>query len=93
VVYLPVTFYYHNNNWQVLLEAALSISTMVDLRYFVYGNYIDEPLLMADVAANPDEDYYYVHDHLYSPTALLADDGTAAQPGRMANFTCPCCTF
>jgi RHS repeat-associated protein len=67
------------------------------LRYFVYGNYIDEPLLMVNVAANPDVDYYYVHDHLYSPVALLAADGTVAERyeynayGRMTrlnyNFT------
>jgi RHS repeat-associated protein len=52
---------------------------------------------MVNVAANPDVDYYYMHDHLYSPVALLAADGTVAERyeynayGRMTrlnyNFT------
>jgi len=41
-------------------------------RWFIYGNYIDEVLRMTDSDAN---DYYYVHDHLYSPAALIAADG------------------
>ena len=35
--------YYHNNNWQVLTETDESNNT---LRWYVYGNYIDEPLMM-----------------------------------------------
>jgi len=70
------TLYYNNYNWQVLAEYNGSNNCQ---RYFVYGNYIDEPLLMVNVAANPDVDYYYVHDHLYSPVALLASDGTMAE--------------
>jgi len=38
-------------------------------RDFVYGNYIDEVLIM--VEDNTDT-YYYAHDHLYSPVALAA---------------------
>lgn len=41
------------------------------LRWFVYGNYIDEVLTMNDGSM-----YYYVHDHLYSPVALLSNTGT-----------------
>jgi hypothetical protein len=69
---LTATLYYHNYNWQVLAQCDGSNNC---LRYFVYGNYIDEPLLMVDVNASPDVDYYYMHDHLYSPVA----DGTAAE--------------
>ena len=45
-------------------------------RAFVYGNYIDEALLMTD---SGDNDYYYVHDHLYSPAALTDDQGTVLE--------------
>jgi RHS repeat-associated protein len=41
------------------------------LRRYVYGNYIDETLMMlAD-----DAEYYYAHDHLYSPAALMSYEG------------------
>lgn len=35
--------------------------------------------MMVDVAANTDVDYYYAHDHLYSPSALLGSDGTVLE--------------
>jgi len=44
--------------------------------WFIYGNYIDEVLRMTDSDAN---DYYYVHDHLYSPAALIAADGNVVE--------------
>ena len=44
-------------------------------RYFIYGNYIDEPLLMVDTTGQSDVDYYYAQDHLYSSAALIEDDG------------------
>ena len=44
-------------------------------RKFIYGNYIDEVLLMkAD-----GNDYYYAHDHLYSPAALIDSSGTVLE--------------
>ena len=44
-------------------------------RKFIYGNYIDEVLLMkAD-----GNDYYYAHDHLYSPAALINSSGTVLE--------------
>jgi len=66
------TRYYYNNNWQVLAEYDGSNNLQ---RYFVYGNYIDEVLLMNDGA----NEYYYVHDHLYSPVALINTNDTVVE--------------
>ena len=56
-----------HDHWQILAEHD---GTAFGNRY-VYGNYIDEALVMNDGT----EDYYYLHDHLYSPAALLDDTG------------------
>ena len=53
------TYYYNNYKWQVLYE-----NSPTGVKIFVYGNYIDEVLLRAPF-------FYYVHDHLYSPVALV----------------------
>ena len=46
------------------------------LRDYIYGNYIDEVLLMvADPDGTP-ADYYLGHDHLFSPVVLFAAAGT-----------------
>jgi len=37
------TVYYYNTNWQVLFEKNASDTTQ---RWYVYGNYIDEPLML-----------------------------------------------
>jgi hypothetical protein len=42
---------------------------------FVFGNYIDEVLVMHDGAG----DLYYAHDHLSSPVALLDDAGAVVE--------------
>ena len=63
-----VTRYYYDGQ-RVLLETDDSDD---DLRYYVYGNYIDEVLVMHDTG--DDKDYFYAHDHLYSVVALFADD-------------------
>ena len=44
-------------------------------RWFVYGNYIDEVLVMSDTSGASAVDYYYTADHLYSAAALLDDTG------------------
>jgi len=46
-------------------------------RYYVYGNYIDEPLVMH--RESDSEDYYYAHDHLYSVVALIDDGGNVVE--------------
>jgi len=43
---------------------------------FTYGNYIDEVLILTD---SSDDDYYYVHDHLYSPATLVSSAGTVVE--------------
>ncbi|AQT69322.1 hypothetical protein STSP2_02511 [Anaerohalosphaera lusitana] len=60
--------YYYNDNWQVLAEYDGSDSFK---RYYVYGNYIDEPLMTSDSTT----DLYYAHDHLYSTAALIDTAG------------------
>ncbi len=57
------TYYFYNDQWEVLCEHN---GTIYGNRY-VYGNYIDEPLLVNDCT----DDYYYIHDHLYSTAALI----------------------
>ena len=66
------TYYYHNSNWQVLTETDADGTTQ---RWFIYGNYIDEVLLIkAD-----SNDYYYAQDHLYSPAALINASGSVVE--------------
>ena len=65
--------YYNNSNWQVLSEYDGSNNFQ---RNYVYGNYIDEVLMMTDSGSN---DYYYAHDHLFSPAALIDDNGTVVE--------------
>jgi len=73
------TYFYYNNNWQELAEYDGSNNLQ---RKFIYGNgtespqwRIDEVLLMkAD-----GNDYYYAHDHLYSPAALIDSSGTVLE--------------
>ena len=64
--------YYYNDNWQVLCEKD---ENAVSLRWFVYGNYIDEVLVMIVPDGQSSDEYFYTHDHLYSPAALLDDAG------------------
>ncbi|MBI9019491.1 MAG: RHS repeat-associated core domain-containing protein [Phycisphaerae bacterium] len=63
------TCYWYNNKWQVLSES--DAATDAFERRYVYGNYIDETLLMADAT----NEYYYAHDHLYSTAALTDATG------------------
>ena len=48
------TRYYYNDNWQVLTETDENNDTQ---RWFIYGNYIDEVLVM--VAPGTPDDVYY----------------------------------
>ncbi len=57
--------YYYNPDWQCLAEYSGAGALQ---RYFIYGNYIDEALVMNDGT----DDFYYVQDHLYSTVALIA---------------------
>ncbi len=69
------TYYYYNNNWQVLCEYNASDEFQ---RWFAYGNYIDEVLMMSTSYAPPLA-RFYIHDHLYSPAALLLFNGVVLE--------------
>ncbi len=65
--------YYYSNKWQVLEEYDSS-DTLKDR--FLYGNYIDEVIAtIVDVNTRK----YYVHDHLFSPVALVNFAGTVLE--------------
>jgi RHS repeat-associated protein len=81
------TCYYYNDNWQVVTETDGNGLTQ---RWFVYGNYIDEPLMMVARCArktagkcldvsDPSNWFahtvYYVQDGLYSTRALVSTKG------------------
>ncbi len=42
-------------------------------------SYIDEALIMTDLTVSGGSDYYYAHNHLYSPVALLEADGDVVE--------------
>ncbi len=66
------TLYYYSDNWQVLAEYN---GSGVQQAYYIFGNYIDEVLLMNRGGS----DKYYLHDHLYSPVALLNASGNVLE--------------
>ena len=68
------TLYYYNYNWQVLCEYNGSGTQQ---RFYIYGNYIDEVLFM--YRFSPIARCYYVHDHLYSPAALIDNSGNVCE--------------
>ncbi|MHC4855177.1 MAG: RHS repeat-associated core domain-containing protein, partial [Planctomycetota bacterium] len=72
------TRYYYDDQ-RVLLETDATAAE-TDARYFVYGNYIDEVLHMHDVSQS--RDYYYGHDHLYSPVVVFGVAGGLLQGER-----------
>ena len=73
------TRYYYDGQ-RVLLESDyLNDENQTDERYFIYGNYIDEVLVMVDDLGGTPDDLYYGHDHLYSPVILFASDGTTLE--------------
>ena len=72
------TRYYYDDQ-RVVLETDYDSSgpSESDLRYFIYGNYIDEVLVMHDCSSG--NDYYYGHDHLFSPVVLYNLIGTISE--------------
>jgi len=71
------TLYYYNPDWQCLAEYDAAGPQAVQLRYFVHGNYIDEPLVMH--RQSDGKDYFYGHDHLYFTAILLDDTGSVVE--------------
>ena len=70
---MTTRYYYDEQRVAVQTQVAGGVET--DDRYFVFGNTIDEVLVMHDGTG----DLYYAHDHLYSPVALFAANGTVAE--------------
>ncbi len=71
-----VTRYYFNDRWQVVMETDEEGATR---REFVYGNGIDEPLILIDGMTAGEPLYYYVQDHLNSTVALLDESAEVAE--------------
>ncbi|MHC4123019.1 MAG: RHS repeat domain-containing protein [Planctomycetota bacterium] len=65
--------YYYGDKWQVLAEYDTSYNLE---QSYVYGNYIDEVLIMRHSGGT---NYYYAHDHLYSPVALMNTSGSVVE--------------
>jgi len=40
-------------------------------KYYVWGNYVDELLLINDDSAQNDPNYFVCRNHLYSPVAII----------------------
>jgi len=73
------TFYYYNNNWQVLTETDADGTTQ---RWFIYGNGTESPPRRIDevlLIKADSNDYYYAQDHLYSPAALINSSGSVVE--------------
>ena len=68
------TVYYYSDKWQVLQEYDSSDSLQ---KTFMYGNYIDEVLYMYNNSTS--NSYFYVHNHLHSPVALLNGSGSVVE--------------
>jgi hypothetical protein len=68
------TRYYYDDQ-RIALQTSVSGSTETDEKYFIFGNYIDEVLVMHNLSGTYTGDFYYGHDHLYSPTSLFESDG------------------
>jgi RHS repeat-associated protein len=68
--------YYYDDQRIVLQTTISSGGSQTDEKYFVYGNYIDEVLMMHNLAGTNTGDFYYAHDHLYSPSVLFNSSGT-----------------
>jgi RHS repeat-associated protein len=68
------TRYYYDDQ-RVAVQTLVSGGVETDDRYFVFGNTIDEVLVMHDGTG----DLYYGHDHLYSPVALFTNNGTVVE--------------
>ena len=69
-----ITTRYYYDGWRILSEVKGDTR-----RDFVYGNYLDEVLMMIVDDGQNQTDHYYAHDHLFSPVALIADDGTVEE--------------
>ena len=68
---------YYYDGWRVFTETD---GCDVRQREYTYGNYVDEVLIMTDNrSGETEDDHYYLHDHLFSPVALLGEDATVLE--------------
>ena len=63
---------YYYDGWRVLAEMD---ENGTQKRKYIYGNYLDEVL----VKIEDDAEIYYAHNHLYSPVALVDDNGNVVE--------------
>jgi RHS repeat-associated protein len=72
-----VTKRYLHDGDQVI-EEYNGAATPARQRYYIWGNYVDELLLLNDDAGD-DSDYFVCHDQIYSPHALLNSTGSIVE--------------
>ena len=72
------TRYYYDEQ-RVAVQTLVSGGVETDGRMFVFGNYIDEVLVMGYRFSTSWFDFYYGHDHLYSPAVLYGSTGIAVE--------------
>ncbi|HQG06824.1 MAG TPA: RHS repeat-associated core domain-containing protein [Anaerohalosphaeraceae bacterium] len=67
---------YYYDDQRVLLRTQVSGGVESDSRMFVFGNYVDEVLLMR---LPTETEYLYGHDHLYSVVCLFDESGSVQE--------------
>ena len=72
------TTQYYYDGWRVLRETNPDDSD-VALRDYIYGNYIDEVLVMVDDPDGTDTDYFFGTDHLFSVVVLFDPCGNVVE--------------
>jgi len=70
---------YYYDGWRMLTETAVVAGSESSQHDYVYGNYLDEVLVRMDAGDDPCLVYYYLHDHLFSPVALLDPCGVVVE--------------
>lgn len=70
---------YYDDDQRVVLKTTVSSGgAESDARTFVFGNYIDEVILMRLPTGT---EYLCRHDHVYSPVVLFGSTGTVMDGG------------
>jgi RHS repeat-associated protein len=62
-----------------VIEEYNGAATPARQRYYVWGNYIDELLMMHNDDGGSGTDYFVCHDQIYSPQALLNSTGSIVE--------------
>ena len=84
---------YYYDGWRVLSEHDGDDENLPMLCCFVYGNYIDEPVMMRNVLDDNEDiediDLYYVQDALYNCRALVKSGGMPVERVRYDAYGLP----